>query len=107
MFFDNLTMAPMVLIMIIPGTFLFFSSAISVMLNLIKKNKYFYYKGNNLIAVSELSYKISSNRKILSTVAILIATCVTALGFTVSLYYDINKNITDNYKFSYNINAQN
>ncbi|MBU3201141.1 FtsX-like permease family protein [Clostridium estertheticum] len=107
MFFDNLVMAPIVLIMIIPGTFLFFSSAISVMLNLIKKNKYFYYKGNNLIAVSELSYKISSNYKILSTVAILVATCVTALGFTVSLYYDINKNITDNYKFSYNINAQN
>ncbi|MBU3179382.1 ABC transporter permease, partial [Clostridium estertheticum] len=107
MFFDNIAMAPMVLIMIIPGTFLFFSSAISVMLNLIKKNKYFYYKGNNLIAVSELSYKISSNYKILSTVAILVATCVTALGFTVSLYYDINKNIADNYKFSYNINAQN
>ncbi|MCB2358524.1 FtsX-like permease family protein [Clostridium estertheticum] len=106
MFFDNLVMAPIVLIMIIPGTFLFFSSAISVMLNLIKKNKYFYYKGNNLIAVSELSYKISSNYKILSTVAILVATCVTALGFTVSLYYDINKNITDNYKSSYNINAQ-
>ncbi|MCB2354598.1 FtsX-like permease family protein [Clostridium estertheticum] len=106
MFFDNLVMTPIVLIMIIPGTFLFFSSAISVMLNLIKKNKYFYYKGNNLIAVSELSYKISSNYKILSTVAILVATCVTALGFTVSLYYDINKNITDNYKSSYNINAQ-
>lgn len=105
--FENITMAPIVLIMIIPGTFLFFSSAISVMLNLIKKNKRFYYKGNNLIAVSELNYKISSNAKILSTIAILVATCVTALGFTVSLYYDINKNIKENYKFSYNINAKN
>lgn len=107
MLLEDITMAPIILITIIPGTFLFFSSAVSIIFNLVKKNKTFYYRGRNLIAVSELSYKISSNAKMLSTIAILVATSVTALGFTVSLYYDINKNIEKNYKFSYNINAEN
>lgn len=107
MLLENITMAPMILITIIPGTFLFFSSVVSIIFYLVKKNKIFYYRGRNLIAFSELSYKVSSNSKMLSTIAILVATSVTALGFTVSLYYDINRNIEENYKFSYNINAQN
>lgn len=104
---QEITMAPMILIIIIPGTFLFFSSAVSIILNIVKKNKRLYYRGRNLIAFSELSYKISSNSKILSTIAILVATSVTAVGFCISLYYDIDKNIKENYKFSYNINTQN
>lgn len=107
MLLEDIPMAPIILITIIPGTFLFFSSAVSIIFNLVKKNKTFYYRGRNLIAVSELSYKVSSNAKMLSTIAILVATSVTALGFTVSLYYDINRNIEENYKFSYNINAEN
>ncbi|MCM1990186.1 ABC transporter permease [Oceanirhabdus seepicola] len=107
MLIREITMAPMILIIIIPGTFLFFSSVVSIILNIVKKNKMFYYRGRNLIAFSELSYKISSNSKILSTIAILVATSVTALGFCISLYYDIDKNIEENYKFSYNINGQN
>lgn len=107
MLLNDIKMAPLILIVIIPGTFLFFSSAVSIILILIKKNKTFYYRGRNLIAFSDLSYKVSSNSKLLSTIAILVATSVTALGFTVSLYYDINRNIEENYKFSYNINAEN
>jgi putative ABC transport system permease protein len=106
LFYEN-WLVFVILILIIPGTFLFFSSAISLILNFVKKNKGFYYKGRNLIAFSEVSHKISSNSKILATIAILIATSVTMLGFTVSLYYDIDKNIKENYKFSYNINAEN
>ena len=107
MLLKNITVAPIILVLIIPGTFLFFSSAVSIIFNLVKKNKIFYYRGRNLIAFSELSYKVSSNSKMLSTIAILVATSVTALGFTVSLYYDVSKNIEENYKYSYNINADN
>lgn len=105
--FKEIRLSFVILILIIPGTFLFFSSATSLMISLIKRNKVFYYKGRNLIAFSEVSYKISSNSKMLSIIAILIATSVTILGYTVYLYYDIDKNIKENYKFSYNINAEN
>ncbi|WP_017415265.1 ABC transporter permease [Clostridium tunisiense] len=105
--FEENTLAFAILLLIVPGTFLFFSSAISLIVNIIKKNKGFYYKGRNLIAYSEVSYKISSNSKILATIAILIATSVTMLGYTVYLYYDIDRNIRENYKFTYNINAEN
>ncbi|HAK43169.1 MAG TPA: ABC transporter permease [Clostridium sp.] len=105
--FKELRLLFVILVLIIPGTFLFFSSSISLMISFIKKNKVFYYKGRNLIAFSEVSYKISSNSKIFSTIAILIATSVTILGYTIYLYYDIDGNVKENYKFSYNINAEN
>ncbi len=100
-------LAPLVLIIILPGTFLFFSSALSVILDIIKKNKIFYYRGRNLVAFSQLSYNIKSNSRILSTIAILIATSITILGFNISYYYDIKRNINTNYKYSYNIVADN
>ncbi len=67
---QEIILAPLVLIVILPGTFLFFSSALSVILDIIKKNKIFYYKGRNLVAFSQLSYNIKSNSRILSTIAI-------------------------------------
>ena len=104
---QEIMLAPLVLIIILPGTFLFFSSALSVILDIIKKNKIFYYRGRNLVAFSQLSYNIKSNSRILSTISILIATSITILGFNISYYYDINRNINTNYKYSYNIVADN
>lgn len=43
----------------------------------------------------------------MAIIAILIATSVTMLGFTISIYYDIDRNINENYKYSYTINAEN
>lgn len=43
----------------------------------------------------------------MAVIAILIATSVTMLGFTISLYYDIDRNISENYKYSYTINLGN
>lgn len=103
----DIVLAPLVLIVILPGTFLFFSSALSIILDAIKKNKIFYYKGVNLVAFSQLSYNIKSNSRILSTISILIATSITILGFNISYYYDINRNVKTNYKYNYNIVADN
>lgn len=104
---ENIMLSVFILITIIPGTFLFFSSVISIIINTVKKKKSFYYKGRNLIAFSELGFKLKSNSRILAIISILIATNVTMLGFTISLYYDIDRNISENYKYSYTINAGN
>ncbi|MBY2478021.1 ABC transporter permease [Clostridioides difficile] len=104
---ENIILSVFILITIIPGTFLFFSSVMSIIIDTVKKRKSFYYKGRNLIAFSELGFKLKSNSRVLAIIAILIATSVTMLGFTISLYYDIDRNISENYKYSYTINAGN
>ncbi|MGO1043421.1 ABC transporter permease [Clostridioides difficile] len=104
---ENIMFSVFILITIIPGTFLFFSSIMSIIIDVAKKKKSFYYKGRNLIAFSELEFKLKNNSRVLAIIAILIATSVTMLGFTISLYYDIDRNINENYKYSYTINAEN
>ncbi|MCC0640183.1 MULTISPECIES: ABC transporter permease [unclassified Clostridioides] len=104
---ENIMFSAFILITIIPGTFLFFSSIMSIIIDVAKKKKSFYYKGRNLIAFSELGFKLKNNSRVLAIIAILIATSVTMLGFTISIYYDIDRNINENYKYSYTINAEN
>lgn len=104
---ENIMLSIFILITIIPGTFLFFSSVMSIIIDAVRKKKKFYYKGRNLIAFSELGFKLKSNSRILAIISILIATSVTMLGFTISLYYDIDRNISENYKYSYTVNAEN
>lgn len=104
---ENIMLSVFILITIIPGTFLFFLSVMYMIIDAIKKRKSFYYKGRNLIAFSELGFKLKSNSSILASIAILIATSVTMLGFTISLYYDTDRNINENYRYSYTINAEN
>ncbi|MDB0441490.1 ABC transporter permease [Clostridioides difficile] len=104
---ENIMFSVFILITIIPGTFLFFSSIMSTIIDIAKRQKNFYYKGRNLIAFSELGFKLKNNSRVLAIIAILIATSVTMLGFTISLYYDIDRNINENYKYSYTINAKN
>lgn len=94
-----------ILIPILPGTFLFFSSAVTLIINIVRKNKKFYYKGRNLVAYSELKYKVMKNSRILATIAILIATSATVFGLTASLYYAKSANIEENFKFSFVTNA--
>ncbi|HAU5257245.1 TPA: FtsX-like permease family protein [Clostridioides difficile] len=104
---ENIMFSVFILVTIIPGTFLFFSSVMYMIIDAVKKRKGFYYKGQNLIAFSELGFKLKSNSSVLAIIAILIATSVTILGFTISLYYDIDRNISENYKYSYTINLGN
>lgn len=104
---ENIMLSVFILVTIIPGTFLFFSSTMYMIIDAVKKRKSFYYKGQNLIAFSELGFKLKSNSSVLAVIAILIATSVTMLGFTISLYYDIDRNISENYKYSYTINLGN
>ncbi|MGX9757774.1 FtsX-like permease family protein [Clostridioides difficile] len=104
---ENVMFSVFILIAIIPGTFLLFSSIMSIIIDVAKKKKSFYYKGRNLIAFSELGFKLKNNSRVLAIIAILIATSVTMLGFTISLYYDIDRNINENYKYSYTVNVEN
>ncbi len=95
----------LILIPVIPGTFLFFSSVVSLLINIINKNKNYFYKGRNLVAYSELRYKVQKNSKILATIAILIAVSATVFGLTASIYYNISTSLKEDYKYSFVMNV--
>ncbi|WP_315122177.1 FtsX-like permease family protein [uncultured Clostridium sp.] len=90
----------LILVIVIIGTKLFYKSALPLLLKGLKKFQNFYFKGSNMISLSEIAYKVKSNADILTTVTILIAVCVTALGTTSSFYYSFQQTMKKNYKFS-------
>lgn len=91
----------LVLIINIIGTYFFFFSTIVILVSVLKKSKKLYYRGENLIFISDISNKLSSNAKILTINTVVIACAVTILSITSSIYYDTVKNSKNDYKFSF------
>lgn len=94
------------LILVVLGTYLFFSSFIVFVIKFSKKNKKRYYTGINMIGTSHLLYRIKGNARTLATIAVLSATTLTAMGVTASFYYDFQTKLDARYPFTY-INALN
>lgn len=94
--------APIVVIVITWGTFWLFQALIPGILNVIKRNKRIYYKGNNILAVSNLVYRVRKNYRSLTAVAILIACSITAFGTSYSMKYvgDFGKKEESPYDFA-------
>lgn len=83
--------ALLVLILVIAGTYILFNNFIIIMLAKLKKNKKLYYKGENLISISQILYRIKANSNTLATIAIVSAVAITAIGFTFSFYIGLQK----------------
>lgn len=62
------------------GTYFLFSQVSVGFLRTIRKNKGVYYRGLNLLTVSELGFKVQDNARVLSITAILTAVVLTAIG---------------------------
>ena len=58
-------------LLVIFGTYLLFNAGITVFLQILKKNKKYYYQPNNLISVSNLIFRMKKNAVGLATIAIL------------------------------------
>src|SRR5690606_24820583 len=69
---------------IIAGTFLLFTSLIIFLLKYAKRQKHRYYKGMNLIIISNLVYRMKGNARTLSVITILsaVALCAFSFGFS-------------------------
>ncbi|UNK19990.1 ABC transporter permease [Paenibacillus sp. N3/727] len=80
---------PMViLVTVILGTYLLFSTLTVYLLKMSRKNKKNYWKGINIIGTSQLLYRIKGNARTLTIIAVLGATTLTAVGTAYSLYYN-------------------
>lgn len=73
-------------ILVILGTYLLFNAGITVFLQLLKKNKRYYYQPNNLISVSNLIFRMKKNAVGLATIAILSTMVLVTMSAATSIY---------------------
>lgn len=95
------------LFMVVIGTFLFFSSFMFFIIKKQQKNGANYYKGLNMISTSQLLYRIKSNAKMLSVIAILSATTLTAIGVSISVYFMSSQMVEQQAPYSYTLSLDN
>lgn len=94
-----------ILVSVIVGTVLLVRNFLPYLLGRIRKNKQIFYNGTNIISNSQLLFRIASNARTLTIIAILSATTLTAIGTISSLYYNayISTKITYPSTFEYHI----
>lgn len=72
--------------LVIVSTYLLFNAGITVFLQLLKKNKRYYYKPNNLISVSNLIFRMKKNAVGLATITILSTMVLVTMSAATSIY---------------------
>ncbi|HDX9576907.1 TPA: ABC transporter permease [Bacillus pseudomycoides] len=85
------------------GTYLLFMFFTVVVLRRARNHKSSFYNGMNMVTTSQLLYRIKGNAKSLATIAILSAITLTAVGTSVTTYYNTFTQAKDfaPYSFSY------
>lgn len=83
--FSSKTNAFETLILVCIGTYGLFYAAIPVVLRFLINNKKVLYKGENIITINSLAYRIKKNYTTYATIAILTACTITVLGTSVSM----------------------
>ncbi|WP_246202577.1 FtsX-like permease family protein [Virgibacillus doumboii] len=81
----------LILFLVIPGTYFLFTQFSVALISLLKKNKRFYFKGSNLLTMSDLSYKMKDNARLLFFVTILSAVSFTSSGVLYGLFQGIEE----------------
>lgn len=90
-----------IVILVSIGTYLLFNSLIIILIRAVKRNKSIYYRGENMISISQILYRIKSNAKTLSVIALLSAVTLTSSAVTYSFYKTTEKDMEKSMAFSY------
>lgn len=78
-------------LLVVAGTYILFNNLIIYIFKLFQKNKKVYYRGENLIGISQVVYRIKGNSNLLATIAIISAVAITALSTTFSSSITLDK----------------
>lgn len=97
----GISMPIVIIALTVLGTYLIFNSVLVYVLHMLKKRKFWAWKGLNLMTASQLLYRIRGNAKTLTIIATLSATTITAGGAVFGLYYDTEKNVEQTTPFSF------
>ena len=83
------------LVLVVIGTYGFFGSVVPIVFNILIKNKNILYKGENIITINNLAYRLRKNSATYATIAGVTACAITVLGTAASmktLYDNAEKN---------------
>lgn len=83
--------------LVIIGTFLIFISGSILFLNILKKNKAYYYKANHFISLSQMIFRLRRNALSLASITILLTMILVTVSSTFSVFMGANKSL--NIKF--------
>ncbi|PDY46488.1 ABC transporter permease [Bacillus pseudomycoides] len=98
---DFMTVALYILLATVLGTYLLFMFFTVFVLKRARHKKSSFYNGMNMVTTSQLLYRIKGNAKSLATIAILSAVTLTAVGTSVTMYYNTFKQTKDYAPHSY------
>ncbi|MGD2277653.1 ABC transporter permease [Bacillus wiedmannii] len=85
---DFMVVALYILLATVLGTYLLFMFFTVFVLKRARNNKSSFYNGMNMVTTSQLLYRIKGNAKSLATISILSAVTLTAVGTSVTMYYN-------------------
>ncbi|AWI04537.1 FtsX-like permease family protein [Clostridium drakei] len=92
---------PVITIMVIFATYGLFGSFFSMIMRYLLDKKQILYNGTNIVSISNIVFRIKGNYKTLATIAILIASAITALGTATSIKYNTKIELDLPYSFTY------
>ncbi|AKN30211.1 hypothetical protein Ccar_04980 [Clostridium carboxidivorans P7] len=90
-----------IVILVSIGTYMLFNSLIIIFVQAIKKNKRFYYRGQNMLSTAQILYRIKSNAKTLCIISLLSSVTLTSIGAAYSFYKTTEQDISRSMPFSY------
>ncbi|MEK5246994.1 ABC transporter permease [Bacillus sp. FSL R9-9530] len=76
-----------ILIAIVLGTYLLFTSYTVVILKKMRSKRTMFYNGMSILNISQSLYRVKGNARLLATIAILSAVALTAIGTVTSAYF--------------------
>jgi len=98
---DFFISSSIVIFCIILGTFLLFSSFLSVVIKFMTNKKKILYKGTNIISISNIAYRIRYNYRTLASITIIVATTITSIGAAFSVQHMFNSIVKVAYPYSF------
>lgn len=84
-------------ILVIVGTYLLFSAGSIALLNMLQKNRHFYYQTSHFISVSGMKYRMKANAASLANICILSTMVLVALSTTICLVMGMDQSVETAY----------
>lgn len=90
-------------LLVIGGTYFLFIAGTNVFLNWLKRREKFYYQVQNMIAVSNLTYRLKKNAIGLATIAILSSMILVTMVGSSSIYLGTEKTLQRSHPYDYGL----
>lgn len=90
---DIIMLMPLITMIVCIGMFLFFSSTLSIILEVILSNKTFLYKKMRIMSYNTIRFRLFDDARYLANTAILMSALLTSLMMVISLYTYVDEDI--------------